>query len=189
MDADKLGEDKGNKKGAALICVHSRLLTRRVAGLMRQFPFLYPLLSRLIGLFAARFTVGVTGVVFNEQGEILLLEHVFRGRYPWGLPGGWVGRHERPQDALRRELIEEVGLSVRVGLPLLVDLDDLPGHLETAFLCEVEGEVGPLSNEILAIRWVPPEELPEGLKPLEREMVGRALSLRQRGGAPPCNGG
>ncbi|MGQ9803782.1 MAG: NUDIX hydrolase [Anaerolineae bacterium] len=148
---------------------------------MRQFPFLYPLLGRFIGLFAARFTVGVTGVVFNERGEILLLEHVFRGRHPWGLPGGWVGRHERPQDALRRELMEEAGLSVRVGPPLLVDLDDFPGHLETAFLCEAEGGVGPLSNEILAARWVSPDALPEGLKPLEREIVGRALLLRQRG--------
>ncbi len=159
--------------------VAPRPLKQRIAGLMRRFPFLYPLISRFIGLFAARFTVGVTGVVFNERGEILLLEHVFRGRYPWGLPGGWVGRHERPQDALRRELREEVGLSVRVGPPLLVDLDDLPGHLETAFLCEVEGEAGPLSNEILAARWVPPNGLPEGLKPLEQKMVDCALRLGQ----------
>jgi len=106
------------------------------------------------------------------------LEHVFRGRHPWGLPGGWVGRHERPQDALRRELREEVGLSVQVGPPLLVDLDELPGHLETAFLCEIDGEVGSLSNEILAARWVLPDALPEGLKTLEREMVGRAILLR-----------
>lgn len=162
-----------------------RPLKQRVAQWMRRFPFLYLLLGRFIGLFAARFTVGVTGVVFNERGEILLLEHVFRGRHPWGLPGGWVGRHERPQDALRRELREEVGLSVRVGLPLLVDLDDFPGHLETAFLCEVDGEVGPLSNEILAARWVSPDALPEGLKPLEQEMVGRALLLRQKGKMAP----
>jgi len=156
-----------------------RPLKQRVAHLMRQFPFLYPLISRVIGLFAARFTVGVTGVVFNERGEILLLEHVFRGRHPWGLPGGWVGRHERPQDALRRELREEVGLSVQVGPPLLVDLDELPGHLETAFLCQVDGEVGSFSNEILAARWVSPDALPEGLKRLEREMVDRAIRLRQ----------
>lgn len=146
---------------------------------MRRFPFLYPLLSRLIGLIAARFTVGVTGVIFNERGEILLLEHVFRGRYPWGLPGGWVGWRERPQDALERELREEVGLTIRVGLPILVDLNDIPGHLETAFVCEVTGELGDFSNEILAARWVSPDALPEGLKPIEREIIRRALALRQ----------
>ncbi len=147
---------------------------------MRRFPALYSLLSRLIGVVAARYTVGVTGVVFNERGEVLLLEHVFRGRHPWGLPGGWVGRHERPQDALRRELMEEVGLAVRVGSPVLVDLNDIPGHLEIAFVCEVEGEVGSFSNEILAARWISPDALPEGLKPTEREMIRRALVLRQQ---------
>jgi len=74
-----------------------RPLKQRVAHLMRRFPFLYPLISRVIGLFAARFTVGVTGVVFNERGEILLLEHVFRGRHPWGLPGGWVDDMNGPR--------------------------------------------------------------------------------------------
>ncbi len=189
MDAGQ-GDQMGmSREKSALVRVRSRPLKQRVAGVMRRFPFLYPLLSRFIGLFAARFTVGVTGVVFNERGEILLLEHVFRGRYPWGLPGGWVRWHERPQDALRRELVEEVGLDVRVGLPLLVDLDDLPGHLETAFLCEVEGDVGLLSGEILAARWVPPDALPDGLKPLEREMVDRALRLRWGGGTPSQNVG
>ncbi len=80
--------------------------------------------------------------------------------------------------------MEEVGLAVRVGPPLLVDLDDLPGHLETAFLCEVEGEVGSLSNEILAACWIPPDALPDGLKPLDREMVDRALRLYRGGSAP-----
>ncbi len=154
-------------------------LKRFTARLMRRFPVLYSLLCRLIGLIAARFTVGVTGVVFNKQGEVLLLEHVFRGRHPWGLPGGWVERRERPQDALRRELLEEVGLAVRVGPPVLVDLNDIPGHLETAFLCEVEGEVGGFSNEILSARWVSLDALPEGLKPMDREMIRRAATLRR----------
>lgn len=148
------------------------------ARLIRRFPFLYSLLIRLVGLVAARFTVGVTAIVFNERGEVLLLEHVFRGRHPWGLPGGWLGRHERPQDALRRELMEEVGLAVRVGPPVVVDLNDISGHLETSFLCEVEGEVGDFSAEILSARWVSPDALPEGLKPMERETVRRAVVLR-----------
>jgi len=150
---------------------------------MRRFPFLYPLLVHLLNLFAARFTVGVTGVVFNQRGEVLLLEHVFRGRYPWGLPGGWVSRRERPQDALRRELLEEVGLAVRVGPPVTVELDGPPGHLETGFLCEIEGKMDHLSGEILAARWVSPGRLPDGLYWLDREMIRRAMELRG------CDGG
>ncbi len=157
-------------------------LKRSIAGLMRRVPLLYPLLVRLIHLVAARFTVGVSGVVFNSRGEVLLLEHVFRGAYPWGLPGGWVRRRERPQDALRRELMEELGLAVRVGPPVLVDLGYLPGHLETGFLCEVEGKVDRFSGEILDARWVAPDALPEGLYWLDREMIVRAVELRGYGG-------
>lgn len=157
-------------------------LKRSIARLMRRFPFLYPLLVYLVQALAARFTVGVSGVVFNSRGDILLLEHVFRGAYPWGLPGGWVRRRERPQDALRRELLEEVGLAVRVGRPILIELDGPPGHLETAFLCEVEGETKHLSSEVLATRWVSPNALPDGLYWLDREMVAQALAFR---GEPP----
>ncbi|HIE37563.1 MAG TPA: NUDIX hydrolase [Anaerolineae bacterium] len=155
-------------------------LKRSVAYLMRRAPLLYPLLARLINLASARFTVGVTGVVFNRRGEVLLLEHVFRGRYPWGLPGGWVRRRERPQDALRRELLEEVGLAVRVGPPIWIELDGPPGHLETCFLCEVEGEMDHLSGEVLTACWVSPHTLPEGLYWLDQEMIQRAQALRDR---------
>ncbi len=153
---------------------------RFVARWMRRTPFLYSLLVHLINLVAPRFTVGVTGVVVNDRGEVLLLEHVFRGRYPWGLPGGWVRRRERPQDALRRELMEEVGLAVRVGPPVLVELDGPPSHLETAFLCTVEGRMDRFSGEILAARWVAPDDLPNGLYWLDREMIRRALELRRQ---------
>ncbi|MGD1995575.1 MAG: NUDIX hydrolase [Anaerolineae bacterium] len=153
---------------------------RLVAALMRQVPLLYPLLLRILNRVAAPFTVGVVGVAFNQEGKILLVEHVFRSRYSWGLPGGWVRRRERPQDALRRELQEEVGLRVKVGPPVLIELDGPPDHLETAFLCEVEGEVDRLSGEILATRWVSPDPLPDGLRSIDREMIRRARTLRNR---------
>ncbi|MCS7283672.1 MAG: NUDIX hydrolase [Anaerolineae bacterium] len=153
-------------------------IKRLLAHVLHAFPRLYPLMVRLIQTRAARFTVGVTGVVFNARGEILLLEHVFRTAHPWGLPGGWVERGERPQEALRRELREEMGLKVRVGPPVLVDLGVVPDHLETVFLCEIEGEMGSLSGEILAARWVFPDALPEGLKPLDYEAIRRAVALR-----------
>ncbi|HEC33789.1 MAG TPA: NUDIX hydrolase [Chloroflexi bacterium] len=163
---------------------------RSIAYLMRRFPFLYPLLVYLLKTVAARFTVGVTGVVFNQEGDVLLLEHVFRGHYPWGLPGGWVRRRERPQDGLRRELLEEVGLAVRVGPTILVELDGPPGHLETGFLCEIEGEMDHLSGEILAACWVSPDALPDGLYWLDREMIQRAQALRDRPmGQQPTQGG
>ncbi len=156
-------------------------LKQTIASLMRRIPWLYPFIFWLLNIFSPRYAIGVAGVVLNPEGKILLLEHVFRYRYPWGLPGGWVGRRERPQDALRRELQEEVGLTVRVERPLLVEVDGPPHHLETCFLCHATGEVGALCIEILAARWVDPVAPPDGLRPLDREMIERALAF--------CDGG
>jgi ADP-ribose pyrophosphatase YjhB (NUDIX family) len=155
---------------------------QRVAGWMRRFPWLYPLLVRLVKLVAARFTVGVNGVVFNSQGEILLLKHVFRGRYPWGLPGGWVRRREQPRDALQREMLEEIGLPIRVVAAVRVELNAPLGHLDTSFLCEAAGDVDHLSSEILDWRWFPPDALPPDVKPLELETIDCALAHRRQMG-------
>ena len=124
----------------------------------------------------ARYTLGAVGVVLNEAGEILLLEHVFHPHFPWGLPGGWVDRGESPADAVVRELREETGLAVRVLAPLVVDLGIVPSHLDLAFLCRLEGGTVRLSDEILDLRWCDPADLP-AIFPAQRVAIERALRL------------
>jgi len=62
-----------------------------------------------------------TGLIFDGEDRILL---VLRGRQPgenkWGLPGGFVETGESPEQAARRELLEETGLVV--SRPELVDI-------------------------------------------------------------------
>lgn len=51
--------------------------------------------------------LGVCAIVEDAEGKILLVKHSYQPG--WLLPGGGVGRGEPPEEALARELKEEVG--------------------------------------------------------------------------------
>ncbi len=154
-----------------------------IAAMFHHFPWLGAIGQRIWQFGQARFSVGTIGVVFDDAGRILLLHHVFRSRYSWGLPGGWVERRENPADTIVREVLEETGLRVRVVCPLLIDLGiHHPNHLDLAYLCELEGGEIRLSNEILGYRWSEPSELP---KLFETQQRAVELALRQREAVVP----
>jgi 8-oxo-dGTP diphosphatase len=58
-------------------------------------------------------------IVVDDVGRILLVDPKYKPG--WDTPGGMVEANESPQDAVRRELLEELGLSVTVGRLLCVD--------------------------------------------------------------------
>lgn len=167
-----------------------RLTTkRRLAHWLRYFPPLRWGLVLGVRLFAPRQTVGVSASIFNEAGQVLLVEHVFRPYYPWGLPGGWIERGEDPAKAVQRELQEELQLQVAVKRLLLCQPQGcrtgVPPGLGLAYYCRlVDGQSAlervaqaPARYEILALEWADPDTINHRLTPLDRQAV--ALGKRE----------
>lgn len=75
------------------------------------------------------FLIGVTGIIFNDKGEILLFKHSYRA-HSWSLPGGYLKAGEHPREGLEREIKEESGLVVSVDSQLKTRTDREMAHLD-----------------------------------------------------------
>ena len=121
----------------------------------------------------ARYTVGVAAVILDDDGRVLLVEHAYHPRLPWGLPGGWLDGDEEPAAAIARELKEELQLQAQV-IRVAYVAKTVPNHIDLAFQCEALSQVGELSHELLAYRWFPLDQLPD-IKAFHRRSIEAVL--------------
>jgi len=136
---------------------------------------------RAVWAISPRFVVGVAGVVLNARGEILLAHHVFRDEIAWGLPGGAIRYGERLEDAIRREILEETGLSVAVGGLLRVTLHSDWPNLTCHFLCTVDGTPEPRVNgELFEAGFYTLDDLPGPIAPCQREIIEHGLRVHEQ---------
>jgi 8-oxo-dGTP pyrophosphatase MutT (NUDIX family) len=117
-------------------------------------------------------------VVFNEQGELLLLK-TWLGANKWGLPGGGVERGEPLESAAARELVEETGIEVAPSdLRELFILRDM-GHDEMVFTVEVPKQSLPvaMSNrlEVRKVVWIAVQDV-HSLDSLTERILSRVAS-------------
>jgi ADP-ribose pyrophosphatase YjhB (NUDIX family) len=132
---------------------------QQLATIIRRIPKLMLIPYYTYRFFQPKYSVGVVGLVINEQREILLVEHVFHPKLPWGLPGGWIGNNEDPSEAVIRELSEELKLSVGIQSLLLMRRTQY-NHLDIAYLCQTQSDIGVLSYELLSYDWFSQDKLP-----------------------------
>jgi 8-oxo-dGTP diphosphatase len=116
--------------------------------------------------------VGVTGVVRDADGNVLLLKHRFWPEgVQWGLPSGYANKGETFEDTVVREVREETGLHVRVR-QLCYLKSGYRLRVEAAYEAEATGgTIGIDSFEILEARWFSPDSLPEGIQESHRLLI------------------
>src|SRR5215468_1801754 len=149
------------------------MLRRTFAALWRRAPKWARRLGALLS--ESRFTVTVGAVVVDSRRRVLLLHHRFRPGGGWGIPGGFMRPREQPEEALRRELREEVGLEIEIyGVAFIRALQKYR-QVEIIFRCAPTGIPVPRSFEISRAEWFDTNSLPGGLSADQRELIRRAL--------------
>ena len=124
----------------------------------------------------------VSIVIFNERGDVLLIHNrrYTTGRLEWEVPAGRVERGEEPENAARREAMEETGCTLRALRELCWHnpangMSDLRVHVFAAW---VDGEHGIVDrNEVAEKRWVTQGEVREMMRAGEIRCGVSLLSL------------
>lgn len=142
-----------------------------------------------------RYRPNVAAILQRADGRVLIAQ---RSDYPesWQLPQGGIDRGESAEDALRREVLEEVGIGPdrytiakhsgphRYDFPFGEDRRGFGGQEQTYFLCrlkemgDAEIDLSATCGEFQAVRWVEVENFPVHLAPPMKQQVYRDVLER-----------
>lgn len=117
--------------------------------------------------------VDVKAVIRNSEGKYLIVREKDR----WQAVGGRLEKGEKLEDGLRREVLEETGISsIEVGKVIHVDEwfakpeGEFKHIVAIFFICDVKQSGVKLSEEHNAYEWVMPEELETYGDSIEKEI-------------------
>lgn len=106
-----------------------------------------------------QFLIGVTGIIFNDNKEVLLFKHTYRA-HQWSLPGGYLKKGEHPSEGLEREIKEESNFTVSVDQQLKTRTDREGARIDICYIGKfIGGEFIP-SNEISEFGFYSIDNLP-----------------------------
>src|SRR3989344_8524071 len=122
-----------------------------------------------------QFLVGVTGIIFNDNNEVLIFKHSYRDKDHWSLPGGYIKGKEHPKEGLEREIKEESGLVVSADERLKLRTDRNSSRIDLTYIGTfIGGEFIP-SSEVMDMGLFSFDELPR-LRKDQLIFINKALN-------------
>jgi mutator protein MutT len=130
--------------------------------------------------------VGVGAIIF-DQNRVLLVQ---RGHAPlqgeWSLPGGALEVGETLEEGVRREVLEETGLTVdTLGMVAVFDrmARDQQGRVQfhyvlVDFLCRITGGSAAFASDAVGLRWAALDGL-DTIAPFTRDVILKAWKLAE----------
>lgn len=123
------------------------------------------------------FLIGLTGVILNNKGEVLLVNHTYRDGNNWSLPGGYIKGKEHPREGLAREIEEETGLIVRIDKEIQIKTDRETARLDISLLGHFVGGEFKQSPEVSAAAFYTPDNFPI-IRQDQLVLIHKVLALR-----------
>ncbi len=132
--------------------------------------------------------VGASVIVEDNQGRILLQKRA--DNHCWGYAGGSVELDEVVEDAAKRELLEETGLTAHTLEPFgifsgpdthyIYPNGDEVSNVEIVYLCrDYSGELRCQAGEVEELRFFAAKEVPDNISAPIRRGVEKWLSLHR----------
>ena len=120
------------------------------------------------------------GILRDADGRVLVSERLCDGPFNglWEFPGGKIADGEAPIDALRRELVEELGIEVAEASPYMALHHEYPDRivdLEFFLVTAWQGEPAGLEGQ--GLRWLLPSELrSDELLPADAPVIEKLMT-------------
>lgn len=136
----------------------------------------------------ARKRIAADVLVRDVAGRVLLVNPTYKEH--WDLPGGMVEANEPPRAAAERELLEELGLTITAGRPLVVDWDGPHGPWDDQLVfvfdagtvtADQAAVIRPVDAELAGAEFVSPAEAADRLRPDMADRLARALRALEAG--------
>lgn len=141
-----------------------------------------PVRIRLVRAIAPSHTVGCVCLIEHDGRLLVLRQHHRRG---WTLPGGLVNRGEDAQRCVVREVKEETGLDVEVGLPIATVVEPRTRRVDVVFHVAADHEPAVVpGSEASGAQWLRPEDMGELDEP-----TATVLGLLERWRSPSAHSG
>lgn len=131
--------------------------------------------------------IHVSCAIIEQHGLVLAAQRSAAMSLPlkWEFPGGKLQPGETPEECLQREIVEELGVQIKLGRGLAASTHHYPAFTVTLypFVCAIDsGEL--IMHEHGAIAWLTPEDLPS-LDWAEADLPVIQAYLAEQGHAGP----